>query len=81
MGAVLRALNKEDGPSRITRSSFGFLRTEPHEPNVFPAHKAPVRPTLDKLDGKKYVRNTIDWLVKKVSLTWSALCLAFVLSW
>lgn len=65
MGAVLRALEKEEGPARITQSSYGFLRTEPHEPTVFQAHQE-VRPTVDKLDGKKYVRNTIDWLVKKV---------------
>jgi hypothetical protein len=68
LGAVLRALEKEDGPARITQSSYGFLRTEPHEPEVLAAHKE-VRPTIDKLDGKDYVRNTIDWLVKKVSGT------------
>ena len=50
----------------ITQSSYGFLRTEPHEPDNFQAHKE-VRPTTDKLDGGKYVRHTIDWLVKKVS--------------
>jgi hypothetical protein len=66
MGAVLRALEKEDGPARITQSSYGFLRTEPHDPENCQAHKE-VRPTIDKLDGGKYVRNTIDWLVKKVS--------------
>jgi len=66
LGAVLRALEKEDGPARITQSSYGFLRTEPHEPDNFQAHKE-VRPTIDKVDGGKYVRHTIDWLVKKVS--------------
>jgi hypothetical protein len=66
LGAVLRALEKEEGPARITQSSYGFLRTEPHEPEVFQAHKE-VRPTIDKLDGKRYIRNTIDWLVKKVA--------------
>lgn len=63
---MLRALEKEDGPIRITQSSYGFLRTEPHDPDNFQAHKE-VRPTIDKLDGGKYVRHTIDWLVKKVS--------------
>ncbi len=70
-GAVLRALDKEDGPSRVALSSYGFLRTEPHEPDVFPAHNE-VRPTIDKLDGKRYVVHTIDWLVKKVGRSPSA---------
>lgn len=30
------------------------------------AHAAPIRPRVDKVDGQKYVTNTIDWLVKKV---------------
>jgi hypothetical protein len=62
----MRALEKKDGPNRITLCSYGFLRTEPHEPDVWEAHKN-VRPTMDKLDGNMYVRNTIDWLVKRVS--------------
>jgi hypothetical protein len=65
-GAVLRALRKEDGPARIVQSSYGFLRTEPHEPKVWEAHKG-VRPWYDKVDGLTYVKNTIDWLIKKVS--------------
>lgn len=31
-GAVLRALNKQQGPSRQAYSSFGFLRIEPYPP-------------------------------------------------
>ena len=65
-GAVLRALRKEDGPARIVQSSYGFLRTEPHEPEEWEAHKN-VRAWYDKVDGQMYVKNTIDWLIKKVS--------------
>lgn len=65
-GAVLRALRKEDGPARIIQSSYGFLRTEPLEPNVWDAHKD-VHGWFDRLDGNMYVKDTIDWLVQKVS--------------
>jgi hypothetical protein len=64
-GAVLRALRKEDGPARIVQSSYGFLRTEPHEPEVWEAHKN-IRAWYDKVDGQMYVKDTIDWLIKKV---------------
>jgi len=67
LGAVLRALNKEHGPRRITRSSYGCLRTEEYDPETYPAHaRRGIRPTTDKLDGKKYIRNAILWLVKAV---------------
>ena len=61
-GAVLRALDKDDGPARITNSSYGFLRSEPF--GEWPEHTG-VRAHTDKLDGFRYVDNTIDWLVKK----------------
>ncbi|OCL14979.1 hypothetical protein AOQ84DRAFT_307992 [Glonium stellatum] len=66
-GAILRALNKEDGPARFIRSSYGFLRTEPYEPEVTPAHVG-VKPSYDHLDGNQYIRDTIDWVVKKGEL-------------
>ncbi|KAI9696318.1 MAG: hypothetical protein M1820_008160 [Bogoriella megaspora] len=69
-GAVLRSLNKENGPSRISRASYGFLRTEqyknPEYPKSSAAHvEAGVVPSIDKVDGFKYVRNTIYWLFQK----------------
>lgn len=66
-GAVLRALNKRDGPKRISRSSYGFLCTEEHEPDEFPAHRG-IRPFSEPLDGRKYVKYTIFWLINKVSV-------------
>ncbi|KAH8685484.1 hypothetical protein BGZ60DRAFT_365995 [Tricladium varicosporioides] len=63
-GAVLRALDKDDGPDRITSCSYGFLRTEPWEPEHIPAHSK-VKCHIDKTDGEKYVDNTINWLIQK----------------
>jgi len=65
VGAVLRALRKEDGPARIIQSSYGFLRTEPYEPEAIEAHKD-VHPWFDPLDGMKYIKNTILWFIRKV---------------
>jgi hypothetical protein len=66
-GAVLRASNKQDGPERIIRSSYGILRREPYDPNSV-AHKRGTR-TFDRLDGVSYVKDTIDWVIKLVSST------------
>ena len=63
-GAVLRAINKEQGPRRIARSSYGILRTEPH--GQYPEHRG-VRKWRDPHDGQAYVRRTIDWVLKLVS--------------
>ncbi|TVY83758.1 hypothetical protein LSUE1_G004561 [Lachnellula suecica] len=60
-GAVLRALDKEKGPDRITQSSYGFLRTEPYTEAMHPGMK----PRIDKLDGERYIKNTIFWLIQK----------------
>ncbi|CAH0056992.1 unnamed protein product [Clonostachys solani] len=69
-GAVLRALNKSQGPKREARSSYGILRAEPfgeHE-----EHKD-LSPYYDRHDGQPYIRNTIDWVLKLGSIvppTW-----------
>ncbi|KAF2258275.1 hypothetical protein CC78DRAFT_621938 [Lojkania enalia] len=62
-GAVLRALNKEYGPQRIFESSYGIQVNEPFDPNTYEAHKG-VKPHTDKDDGRKYVKSTIDWVIK-----------------
>ncbi|KAI9693060.1 MAG: hypothetical protein M1822_005055 [Bathelium mastoideum] len=63
-GAVLRSLNKENGPSRISRLSYGFQRTEHYKD--FKEHvEAGVVPSVDKVDGFKYVKNTIEWVIQK----------------
>lgn len=47
---------------RFAQCSYGFLRTEPF--NDYEEHEG-VIPTKDEFDGELYVKNTIDWLVKK----------------
>lgn len=64
---MLRAYNKEMGPQRITLCSYGFLRTEPYEPKFYGAHEG-ARYVTDKVDGERYVKDTIDWLIKKGEL-------------
>ncbi|KAG4295229.1 hypothetical protein FPRO06_01813 [Fusarium proliferatum] len=60
-GAVLRALDKANGPERIARSSYGILRTEPF--GQYPEH-ANLPPFYDSYDGMPYMKDTIDWVLK-----------------
>jgi hypothetical protein len=48
------------------RGRVGFLRIEPHEPEVWEAH-GNIHPWYDKVDGLYYVKDTIDWLIEKAS--------------
>ncbi|KAI9933210.1 hypothetical protein ASPWEDRAFT_42965 [Aspergillus wentii DTO 134E9] len=64
-GGVLRALNREDGPTRVIQSSYGFQRTEPWAPEMIDAHKHSKPLKVDPNDGDLYVKNTIFWIVKK----------------
>ncbi|KEF55827.1 uncharacterized protein A1O9_08578 [Exophiala aquamarina CBS 119918] len=62
-GAVLRALNKSDGPSRISRSSFGFLRHEQYL--EYTEHiEAGVKPARDPVDHYDSVYDTIWWVIQ-----------------
>ncbi|KAF5975590.1 Hsp70 chaperone protein [Fusarium coicis] len=60
-GAVLRALNKANGPERIARSSYGILRSEPF--GQWPEHQG-LNPSYDRHDGQPYIKQTIDWVLK-----------------
>ncbi|ESZ92420.1 hypothetical protein SBOR_7179 [Sclerotinia borealis F-4128] len=62
-GAVLRALDKKNGPERISQSSYGFLRHEPYDPQEYPGHKE-AKTNENELDGEKYVA-TIDYFMIK----------------
>lgn len=66
-------MRKEDGPDRIAKSSYGFLRTEPYhdEPEMKEAHDS-VKPDIDPLDNDEYVKDTINWFIKKASITHTA---------
>ena len=66
-GAVLRALRKEHGPERRSRSSFGFKRHELHDPDNVPQHKG-VSVKIDPVDGFETIDNTIFWVIQQVSL-------------
>ena len=65
-GAVLRALRKEYGPERYSRSSFGFKRTELYDPDRYPQHTG-IKPKPDPEDGLDNIDNTIYWVIQKVS--------------
>ncbi|KAI1758498.1 hypothetical protein GGR53DRAFT_516970 [Hypoxylon sp. FL1150] len=60
-GAVLRALNKDNGPSREIRSSYGIRRDEPQYSH--PEHRN-AKAFRDQADGLMYVR-TIDWILPR----------------
>ncbi|KAF1949105.1 hypothetical protein CC80DRAFT_497783 [Byssothecium circinans] len=62
-GAVLRALDKANGPSRITQCSYGYLSSEPYEPEVFEEHRQ-TKCRVNKADGEKYVDDTINWFIQ-----------------
>ncbi|KAK6602224.1 hsp70 protein-like protein [Botrytis cinerea] len=64
-GAVLRALDKKNGPERISQSSYGFLRHEPWQPRLYSGHER-AKPDESELDGEKYVA-TIDYFMIKGS--------------
>ncbi|KAM5345065.1 hypothetical protein ACJ41O_010927 [Fusarium nematophilum] len=67
-GAVLRALNKDQGPSREARSSYGILRTEPFK--QYPEHEG-LKPSYDPHDGHPYIMNTVDWVLKLVKTSFA----------
>ncbi|KAB8293932.1 hypothetical protein EYC80_009405 [Monilinia laxa] len=63
-GAVFRALDKKNGPERISQSSYGLLRLEPWEPRMYPGHGGAKPPETSELDGERYVP-TIDYFMIK----------------
>ncbi|KAK8073199.1 hypothetical protein PG994_004098 [Apiospora phragmitis] len=62
-GAVLRAFNKESGPKRLARSSYGILRTEPF--GECEEHDG-LHPYYNPYDGQPYIKDTVDWILKLV---------------
>ena len=65
-GAVLRALNKKCGLERIIRSSYGIVCKEIYDDSL-PGHRAAAKSELD-IDGEEYIKNSIVWLITKVSI-------------
>ena len=70
-GAILRSLNKDNGPTRHSRASFGFLQTEQYDArNPRPEYiEAEVQPSIDPIDGYANVKNTIYWVIQAVRIT------------
>ncbi|KAH9217367.1 hypothetical protein DL95DRAFT_493634 [Leptodontidium sp. 2 PMI_412] len=61
--ATIRALNLEHGPKRTALSSYGFLRTEPYEPDKVDGHlEAEIK--IDPFDDGEYV-SVIDYFLHK----------------
>lgn len=67
-GALIRASDKSNGPSRISQLSYGVEIMEEYDPEAFDAHKG-IQPTMDKTDGRLYVNHTISWRIIKVRNT------------
>lgn len=65
-GAVLRAFNKEQGPQRQARSSYGIMRTEHF--GEYDEHDG-LKPSYDPYDGLPYIKKTVDWVLKLVIST------------
>ncbi|KAF2020703.1 hypothetical protein BU24DRAFT_469468 [Aaosphaeria arxii CBS 175.79] len=66
-GALLRALDKENGPSRTIACSFGFLRHIPHESKLYRLKdfREPIKQGIMSLhDGEEYLADTITWAIK-----------------
>ncbi|KAK8071232.1 hypothetical protein PG997_011435 [Apiospora hydei] len=69
-GAVLRAFNKEHGPQRFARSSYGLLRHLPKDVYDSKHQKRNHQDTNERTQpapctGEPYVRITIEWFIKK----------------
>lgn len=68
-GAILRAINKANGPSRTPCQSIGVLRHIPCDnPEDYTAEVLEQPRDPSEVDQKDYIMNTIYWVVKKVCL-------------
>ena len=65
-GAVLRALNKENGPERKSRTSYGIICSDPFDKDN-PRHRG-LRGTRNPVDGELYIMNTIHWKIQEVGI-------------
>lgn len=73
-GAVLAALNKDNGPKRRAQSSYGFFVREPYDPSFFLGFEGHRDSDKERdheqceVDGQKYV-HVINYLLVKVGCT------------
>lgn len=77
-GAILRAINKKEGPSRKPCQSIGILRHIPcDDEDMYPVEVMLQPRTWSDPEQEEFVMNTIEWVVKKVRWyrnTCGALC-------
>jgi hypothetical protein len=67
VGAITRALNKENGPERVPCQSIGILRHVPYEPEVYSEEVLAQEWEKNDIDEESYIRRTIQWVIKVVS--------------
>jgi hypothetical protein len=58
------------GPSRITQCSYGFLQSEPYDPDSIEAHQS-TKCRINRTDGEKYVDGTLQWVITAASNHWN----------
>jgi len=68
-GAVMRAGNKENGPKRVPGRSIGVRRHIPPDEEAYSAEVLDQRTSLADISQQEYIKNTIWWLIKAVSIT------------
>ncbi|KAL6365550.1 hypothetical protein LRP88_01547 [Fusarium phalaenopsidis] len=61
-GAILRALDKKNGPARFARSSYGLLRSEPWGDHIEHSRQ---NYSVNRATGEHYILKTIYWVLKK----------------
>lgn len=64
-GGVIRALNKEAGPSRLTKVNIGYEALEEIDPTL-ESHSRNEYRKLNELTGIEYVP-VVNWVIRKVS--------------
>lgn len=70
IGAVMRAMDKKNGPERTPRRSIGMLHHIPRnpEPGTYTSEVLSQSYTRAKVSDRDYIMNTIFWIIKAVSL-------------
>lgn len=62
-GAILRALDKKNGPARFARSSYGLLRSEPWGDHIEHSGQGY---SVNRATGDDFIMHTIYWVLEKV---------------
>lgn len=64
-GAVYRAIDKSNGPSRQIMANIGILQNEEYD-NKYPGHRDTPGGTRHPKDKKLYVHRCVNWVIKRV---------------